>query len=85
MSHIEVQCNKCERTHRIDQKDFEFEQVDADERQMGAEITFEGSVEIQCECGNSIEVTHRYWEYPVGVENYKETDVAGATVVSNTL
>lgn len=85
MSHIKIQCNGCQKTHQIDANEITFEQVDSDERQMGAEITYEGNVEIQCDCGQNIEVNHLFWEYPEGCENCKETNVSGGTVVENTL
>ena len=85
MAYIKLQCDRCKANHQIPVADFAFESVDADERQMGPEITYEAIVEIDCKCGQSIEVTHRFWEYPEGVENHKETEVSGATVVENKL
>lgn len=81
MSYIKVKCDSCKRDHDIPVSDFSFESVDSEERQMGAEITYEGTIEINCDCGQLIEVTHRFWEYPEGVENHEETDVSGATIV----
>ncbi len=85
MSYIKVQCDECEKEHQINQKEFDFEQVDSDERQMGAEITYEGDLEFTCDCGQHITVIHRFWEYPENFENYKETEVSGASVVENKL
>lgn len=85
MSYIKIECDNCNTTHQIPVADFSFESVDSDERQMGVEITYEATVEIDCDCGQSIEVTHHFWEYPEGVENHKETDVSGASVIKNKL
>ncbi|MDD2760368.1 MAG: hypothetical protein PHH11_08740 [Methylomonas sp.] len=85
MSHIKIQCAGCKKVHQIDAKEIDFEQVDSDERQMGVEITYEGNIEIQCDCGKTIEVSHLFWEYPEGVENHQETNVDGGIVVENTL
>jgi len=85
MSYIKIQCDDCQKVHQVDGKKIDFEQVDSDERQMGAEITYEGNIEIQCDCGKNIEVNHLFWEYPEGVENHKETQVSGGAVVENTL
>lgn len=85
MSHIIVECDECNEQIKINGSDFEFEAVDSDERQMGAEVTYEGTIETSCKNEHSIEVTHRFWEYPEGVENYKETEVSGASVVTNKL
>jgi len=52
---------------------------------MGAEITYEGTVETECNNGHSIEVTHRLWEYPEGQENHKETEASGSSVIENKL
>lgn len=85
MSHIKIQCNGCQKVHQINAKEIDFAPVDSDERQMGTEITYEGNVEIECNCGQNIEVNHLFWEYPEGVENHKETEVSGGSVVENTL
>jgi hypothetical protein len=85
MSHIILECDDCKEQVKINGSDFDFEIVDSDERQMGAELTYEGTIEISCKNGHSIEVTHRFWEYPEGAENHKETEVSRASVVKNTL
>lgn len=84
MNHIELECEECGATHKIDVSDFSFKAVDSDARHMGPEITYEGSVELDCDCGLHIEVTHRYWEYE-GDENHKETEAPGARVLKNSL
>lgn len=85
MSYIKIQCEDCQKVHQIDEIEMDYKQIDSDEREMGAEITYEGNIEIQCDCGKSIEINHLFWEYPMGVKNHEETEVSGATVVENTL
>ena len=85
MSYIKIKCDLCPINHQINDDQFNFEQVDSSEREMGAEIHYEGSLEFQCDCGQTIEVNHQLWEYPEGVENLKETEVSGCTVIENTL
>ncbi|HET6913824.1 MAG TPA: hypothetical protein VFH71_10870 [Rhodanobacteraceae bacterium] len=85
MSQIKVKCEGCKKLHEICSTDFDFEEVGAEEREMGPEIAYEGNYEFQCECEKKIEITHRFWEYPVGAENYKETEVSGAAVIENEL
>jgi hypothetical protein len=86
MSYIKIKCNLCHKDHQINNNQFNFEQVDSFEREMGAEIHYEGNLEFQCGCGQTIEVNHQLWEYPEGVENLKETKVSGCcTVIENTL
>ncbi|TWH63885.1 hypothetical protein LX59_03049 [Azomonas agilis] len=83
---IKVQCEECQAVFEIQINEFEFECVDSDERDMGPELTYSGTVEIECEnCGSLIEVTHIFWEYPEGFVNHKETNVSGAEVIENTL
>jgi hypothetical protein len=85
MGSITVTCDECQTQHCAQAQEFDFEEVDRAERAMGAEVTYEGSVEFDCECGNTIEVTHRYWEYPEGMENHKETEADGGKVVTSSL
>ncbi|WP_396957949.1 hypothetical protein [Nitrosomonas sp.] len=85
MSYIKIQCNNCDKIHQIDAKEIDFEQIGSDARQMGVEITYKGNVEIQCNCGQNIEINHLFWEYPQDVENDKETEVSGGIIVENTL
>lgn len=85
MLHIILKCDDCKEEVKIDGSDFEYEIVDSDERQMGAEVTYEATVETSCKNGHSIEVTHRFWEYPEGSVNHNETEVSGASVVTNKL
>jgi hypothetical protein len=81
MAIITVKCKTCAALHLVNLDTLDFEQVNADEREMGAEVAFEGCCELHCVCGKSIEVTHRFWEYPIGVENHWETEVSGGTAV----
>lgn len=53
--------------------------VDSDERQMGSETHFEAMIEHR-ELGT---VTWGLWEYPEGVENYKNTDAGHHAVVKD--
>lgn len=85
MSHIKVQCCGCSNVYQIDGREISFAQVSSDEREMGAEIAYEGNIEIECDCGKAIGVSHLFWEYPAGVAHYKETEVHGGTIVENTL
>ena len=62
MSYLKIQCDDCKKVHQINAKEIDFEQVDSDKRQMGAEVTYEGNIEIQCDCGKSIEVNHLFLE-----------------------
>ena len=46
-----------------------------DERQMGAELVHSAEYSIECNSGKSYEITWSIWEYPVGAENTKDTNV----------
>lgn len=80
MSSIEVVCNGCTKAHQFAISDLEYELIGSEERQMGAELTYEATNEIECFCGQAIEIIHRYWEYPEGMENDQEIEVEGATL-----
>lgn len=65
--------------YEIDGNELDWDVVDSDERQMGSETHFEAMIEHP-ELGT---VTWSLWEYPVGVENYKNTDAGHHTVVKD--
>lgn len=55
-----------------------------EERQMGAELVHSAEYFIESNSGESYEVTWSVWEYPVGVENTKETNVpVGVSLVED--
>ena len=85
MNKIEVGCERCNKIYIINAGDIEFQEVNSEARQMGAEITFEGKYEIHCNCGQHIEINHIFYEYPEGFENHKKTKVSGANEINNTL
>lgn len=78
-------CNKCNHRNHINKKDLylDFECVDTDERNMGPENTYEATEYLSCEeCDNEVNITFSVWEYPIGIHNYDEIEVDGATLVS---
>lgn len=75
---VNVKCDQCGCTVNIS---LETEEVDRDSRQMGAEVQYDTTGEIDCACGNSISYIESEWEYPEGVPNTKE----GPTVKGGTL
>ena len=85
MAEVTLRCEECGENITIGQSELEYESVASDERNMGAEITYEATVETFCPNGHPIELTHRFWEYPVGVENHREIEVDGATVIDDKL
>lgn len=87
MGSVTVKCDSCGTTSTVNSSDFDFEETGTDpDRDMGAEIFYEGSYEYACPgCESPITITHEYSEYPVGAENWSETSVDGASVVKNTL
>jgi hypothetical protein len=78
-------CDNCNKTHQVDIEcfDLEYDCVDSSERQMGEENQYEAMYEFECPtCDNKIMGTFSIWEYPVGVINYTEVVLDGATVIS---
>jgi hypothetical protein len=63
----------------IDSDELSFEAVGSDERPMGVELRYEAVVEHHA-LGH---LSWALWEYPVGVENYRETNVNGHEVVED--
>lgn len=79
----EIACRKCSQSFQIDAADIDLQQTGGEERQMGAEIFYSGSVELDCpKCRNNILVVYDASEYPVGVPNYYETTATGADIIS---
>jgi hypothetical protein len=61
----------------------EFEVVGSEERNMGPENEYQAEEYFECdECGREIKVTFRIWEYPVGIHNYDEVSIDGASLIS---
>ena len=78
----ELQCDSCENAFHIDEFDLDINQVSADERQMGPEISYEGAVELNCpKCGSNIQVKYEASEYPMGALNYSDTHTEGAHLI----
>lgn len=65
--------------HEIDSDELDWEAAGGDEREMGAETHYQAVVEHPVLGLLSWEL----WEYPVGVENYKNTDVRTHEVVDD--
>ena len=63
----------------IEADELDWDAVGSDERQMGSEIHYEAVVDHP-ELG---ELTWGLWEYPVGIENYHNTDVGKHEVVED--
>jgi hypothetical protein len=84
---MEVYCNGTARIkhretreiHEIDGDMLDWSIVGSDERQMGAEFHYEAVIEHP-ELGK---MTWGLWEYPVGAENYRETNVGPHEVVED--
>lgn len=78
----EVKCSKCENSLIIDGSDVYVDEIGFEERSMGAEVFYEGVLEITCpKCSNEIELKYEASEYPVGAFNYSETDISGADII----
>lgn len=79
----QIECSRCGNQVPIDYADLDVQQVDADERDMGPELIYYGSVDIACpRCRHSFKVEYTATEYPLGVPNYDETSADGGRVVT---
>ncbi|MCB6183863.1 restriction endonuclease [Leeia sp. TBRC 13508] len=77
---IRYLCNECDEYGHTDISDFEVENVDCTERAMGAELTYELTLDEVCSnCGYSIEFNFMVYVYPEGCINYVESNIQGAS------
>ncbi|MEY9124787.1 MULTISPECIES: hypothetical protein [Bradyrhizobium] len=65
--------------YEIESDELDWDAVASDERQMGPEIHYEAAVEHP-KLG---ELTWGLWEYPVGLENYHETNAGPHEVIED--
>ncbi len=68
-----------EQSYVIQAKDLDWNQVSADEREMGLEVEYFGEIEHP-ELGR---LTWSVWEYPIGMFNDSDQDVNGHTLEAN--
>lgn len=77
---IKYRCSKCCEYGTADISEFDYEYVNSYERQMGAEQTYEITLDKDCDkCGNEINFMFTAFEYPYEVLNHVESDIEGAT------
>lgn len=64
----------CDENFVVNGSDFDVQNTWTDEdRGMGAEEGYEGTLNVTCpKCGEEIEVTFEFTEYPVGAPNYED-------------
>ena len=56
--------------------------VDIEQRDMGPESLHEWSADDKCpSCGERVELTYEYWEYPPYMFNYEDTTCDGCKIV----
>ncbi|MDR8731347.1 MULTISPECIES: hypothetical protein [Burkholderia] len=73
---------KCEKCGRIVAVTLLTQEVDREERDMGAEVQYDTTGQATCECGNEITYSQSEWEYPEGVPNHSESaKVTGGDLV----
>jgi len=81
-SYLKIKCDKCGHIISIPCNELEFENVAAEEREMGPEITHSATGEVKCpNCGNDISYEYNVWEYPVGAFNTDEVNIEGGKLI----
>ena len=65
--------------YEIEADELDWQQVGAEERGMGPEITYEADIDHP-QLGR---LTWRLWEYPIGVENDREVDIGPHVLIQN--
>lgn len=74
----DLQCEACQSVLRVDASDIDFEAYDTQERAMGPETLYVGSIDFECpKCRRIMQVTYEASEYPLGVMNDGEVRVLG--------
>lgn len=77
-----VECKNC--LHLIEINDIDLDAVASYERNMGAEIEYEGEENFYCEkCGAEINMCISVWEYPQGAINYTSIESEAIIVIEN--
>lgn len=74
-----IQHHTTGKTYEIDNEDLDWSAVGGDEREMGTEIHYEAALQHP-DLG---ELIWSLWEYPLGIENYRETNVRPHTVIDD--
>lgn len=78
---IVIYCNNCGTRHEFEDSELDYTCVESNERQMGTENMYSGSIEFTCNiCQNNIIVEFSFWEYPVKSLNYSEYNEEGCIV-----
>ncbi len=79
---IRLKCNNCGTEYKYEDSELEVECTGSDERQMGPEKMYSGTLDFNCEkCDNHIIAEFNFWEYPVLVLNYSEYSEEGCVVL----
>lgn len=74
-----VKCSKCGTTVDVALRT---EEVNREERNMGAEVQYDTTGEANCACGNEITYSESEWEYPEGASNHQEgPNATGGTLL----
>lgn len=77
-SEISFECEECGLKHSTTCSELDWGEVGGSERGMGVETEYEAEYTETCtQCGNNMSITFTCWEYPVGVENYRDTSARG--------
>lgn len=75
---ISFECEECGLKHFTMCSELDWNEVGVSDRSMGAETEYEAEYTETCsQCGNDMSITFTCWEYPAGVENYRDTSVKG--------
>lgn len=84
---IEIVCNECGNLFkcRFPSEQLVWEELDANERELGTERYYEAKFICNCtECNKQLVFTCQVWEYPEGKIDYQDIVCDNAQVVSDT-
>ena len=82
--YIIIRCNQCGHEHIVEYDDlyFDWEAIGGSERSMGEETEYQSTEYVDCpHCGSQIDIEFHLWEYPVGVVNTTNIEIANGEIV----
>lgn len=84
--HIIIRCNQCGQEHMVayDDLEFDWENIDYSEREMGGETEYLSTEYLDCPiCGNQIDIEFHLWEYPIGIVDTINIDIYNGEIIGD--
>jgi hypothetical protein len=76
-----VKCQSCHREHEFLPDNTGFESSETHKRGQLDETAYFWGKDVDCDCGNKINIDYKVWEYPTGDFNADDLKVNGGNVL----